>query len=104
MGTSILDAMRAGLPVVAAAAGGITDIVRHCITGWLVPPRSGRALAEEIINVIHTPDEPRRIVVDRARNSAEVNFSAERMGEGTLSFYQRLTGAASSEFTRPAGP
>ena len=104
MGTSILDAMRAGLPVVAAAAGGVTDIIRQGVTGWLVPPRSGRALAGEIVNVIQGPDEPRRIVVDRARNSAEVNFSAERMVEGTLNVYRRLTGAASSEFTAPVGP
>ncbi len=35
--TAILEAMAAGLPVIATQHGGIPEIVRHGVDGWLVP-------------------------------------------------------------------
>lgn len=57
LGTSILDAMAARLPVVASRAGGIPEVVRHGETGWLVPPASPTELAGAIVSLI---DDPRR--------------------------------------------
>ena len=55
LGTSILDAMAARLPVVATRAGGIPEIVRHGETGWLVPPASPTELAGAIISLLEDP-------------------------------------------------
>lgn len=90
MGTAILDAMLSGLPVVAAAAGGVTDIVRPNVTGRLVPPRDSAALARAIIDELEMPDQPKRIAIKRAKEFAETNFSARQMVEGTLNVYRRL--------------
>jgi glycosyltransferase involved in cell wall biosynthesis len=55
LGTSILDAMAARLPVVASRAGGIPEIVRHGETGWLVPPAAPSELAGAIISLLEDP-------------------------------------------------
>ena len=45
-------AMAAEVPVVAAAAGGLTEIVRHCETGLLVPRSDTHAMAEAILSLL----------------------------------------------------
>ena len=45
----ILEAMRAGLPVVATAVGGIPEIVETGRSAFLVPPGNPQALAEAIL-------------------------------------------------------
>jgi glycosyltransferase involved in cell wall biosynthesis len=44
-GLTALEALAAGCPVVASAAGGLVDLVRHGETGLLVPPGDATALA-----------------------------------------------------------
>ena len=45
---AILEAGRAGLPTVATAVGGIQDIITDGLSGFIVSPKSSRALAEAI--------------------------------------------------------
>jgi glycosyltransferase involved in cell wall biosynthesis len=52
LGTSLLDAMAFGLPVVATAAGGIPEAVEDGVTGRLVPPGDPAALAEALALVL----------------------------------------------------
>jgi len=92
MGTSILDAMLAGIPVVAAAAGGVTEVVIQGVTGRLAPPADPAALADQILAALTEPEEPRRHLIAEARRHAETRFSAEAMVEGTLAVYRRLWG------------
>jgi len=46
--TSLLEAMFYGVPIVATRTGGIPEIVRDGVNGWLVPPRNPQALARAI--------------------------------------------------------
>lgn len=49
--TVILEAMAAGLPVVATDVGGSCELVRTGETGYLVPPRDPAALASAILHL-----------------------------------------------------
>jgi len=89
LGTSLLDAMAAGKPVVATMTGGIPEVVVDGETGFLVPPRDHAAMAEASVALLK--DEAlRRRMGEAGRARACALFSAERMVQETLRVYQRV--------------
>jgi glycosyltransferase involved in cell wall biosynthesis len=61
MPNTVLEAMAAGLPVVATAVGGTPDVVVDGVTGFLTAPYDPGGLAEAITNLLHKPDLRRRM-------------------------------------------
>jgi len=93
LGTSVLDALAVGLPVVATTAGGIPEMIDDGMHGLLVPPRDPDALARALLALLENPARARRLgAAGRAR--VLVEFTSERMVEKTLAEYGRLAGAA----------
>ena len=91
LGTSLLDAMAAGKPVVATTAGGIPEVVVDGETGFLVPPRDHQAMADSIVRLLKDPDLRQRMgAAGRARVRAR--FTSEVMVRNTLRVYERLVG------------
>jgi len=89
LGTSLLDAMAFGLPVVATAAGGIPEAVEDGVTGRLVPPRRPEALAGALVEVLG--EEERRLALGAAgRRRFLERFTAEHMVEATLAVVDEL--------------
>ena len=92
LGTSILDAMACGKPVVATAAGGIPEIVEDGVTGLLVPPRDAAALAGAITTLLEDGglrDRIGRAGLERVRE----RFTVERMVRETAAVYADLVAA-----------
>jgi glycosyltransferase involved in cell wall biosynthesis len=56
----VLEAMEAGLPVVASRVSGIPEVVEDGKTGWLVPPEDPDALAAALAGALGNPEEARR--------------------------------------------
>lgn len=54
-GRVAIEAMAFSKPVVAAAHGGLKEIVDHGVTGWLVPPRDATSLAAALQHLIVSP-------------------------------------------------
>jgi len=88
LGTTLLDAMAAGVPVAATAAGGVTEIVRDGVDGLLVPVGDGPALGAAIGRLLR--DEGVRAAVVASARERVQQFSVDGMVEGTLAVYRAL--------------
>jgi glycosyltransferase involved in cell wall biosynthesis len=89
LGTSLLDAMAAGKPIVATATGGIPEVVVDGVTGLLVPPRDHAAMAAAIARLLNDRSLRERMgAAGRARVCE--HFSSDRMLRDTLSVYRRV--------------
>jgi glycosyltransferase involved in cell wall biosynthesis len=53
---SVLEAMAAGVPVIATAVDGTPEAVQHGIAGWLIPPKDPRAIAQATIALLNAPE------------------------------------------------
>lgn len=86
---SALEAAAAGLPVVAAAHGGLTEIVRDGDTGLLVPPGDPAALASALARLAAEPALARRLGQAAAADARE-RFALPRMLDEVQALYERV--------------
>lgn len=84
-----LEAMAAGLPVVASAVGGLPELVQDGETGWLVPAAAPTELAARLAELIR--DGAMREAMGRAgRQRVLHEFSIARMIAQTVALYDKL--------------
>lgn len=88
---ALLEAMACGTPVVAAAAGGVLEVVEHHVTGLLVPPGDPDALASALIEVFAAPGEADQRAI-RAHAFVEGKLSSERMVAAWEDLYTEILG------------
>ena len=74
--TVLLEAMAAGLPIVASRVGGIPEIVTQGVTGELVPPGDATALASAIDAVLGNEDTMRLMREAAQADSSRFSTSA----------------------------
>jgi glycosyltransferase involved in cell wall biosynthesis len=88
LGTSILEAMAMGLPVVASNVGGIPEALRN-EAGVIVSPKDPVGLAKAMKTLLE--DHHRRTKLgENARERAKVDFSLETMVDRTADLYEQL--------------
>jgi len=86
---SILEAMRAGLPVVASAVGGVPELVDDGRTGFLVERQNDRQVASAIRNLLLEPSL-RSAMAMQGRERFEACFTFERMFARTMEQYNEV--------------
>jgi len=86
---ALLEAMAAGLPVVATTVGGNAEAVRDGSTGHLVPPRDSAALAAAVLEVFSRPDRGRSLG-DAGRRRILQHFELSGMVRQYEELYLRL--------------
>ncbi|MFQ5700631.1 MAG: glycosyltransferase family 4 protein [Acidobacteriota bacterium] len=86
---SVLEAFAMKLPVVAARAGGLPEIVSDGTTGLLVPAHDPRSLAEGIKKLLTDASLAQRLAAGGHRLACE-RFGVDLMVERTLDLYTRL--------------
>jgi glycosyltransferase involved in cell wall biosynthesis len=89
LGTSVLEGLACGVPVVATVAGGIPEMIRNGETGYLVPNRDSGALAAALLEALNDKDGARKMAV-RGPGFVAENFSVERMVADTIGAYEEL--------------
>jgi len=78
-----LEALAAGLPVIASDVGGASEQVIHDVTGILVPARDVAALAQAMVELAADPARRERLG-QAAREHVQKHFSLERMVDDYL--------------------
>lgn len=91
-GLVMVEAMAAGVPLIATATGGAREIVEDGVTGKLVAVGDVKALASAIKGLLEDERERRRMG-ERARARARERFSLERMVAETEALYKEVLGA-----------
>ena len=87
-GMGIVEAMAAGLPVVAPAIGGIPELVRPGVNGELFPPGDIAALARHVIDLLRSPET--RSQMGAAGRDLAQRFRMETMVQSYFELYENM--------------
>ncbi|MDP3143171.1 MAG: glycosyltransferase family 4 protein [Candidatus Omnitrophota bacterium] len=89
LGLSIMEAMAAGVPVIASRVGGIPDLIKDNQTGILVSAQDSFCLAKAIIRLLK--DKNLQLVLSKnALKLIEQDFSLDKMADLTEELYKSV--------------
>ncbi len=86
----VLEAMAAGVPVIASNIGGLPELVRDGETGVLVPPRDAHALANSIEMLYSDPSRARALGA-HAQEIVRSEYGPKRYYQHLIGIYKDLT-------------
>jgi glycosyltransferase involved in cell wall biosynthesis len=86
---ALLEAMAAGLPVIATAVGGNPEVAMDGETGLLIPPQDANSLAGALERLLADPAWAQELGKN-ARRYVEANYSLERLGRDINAIYDEL--------------
>jgi glycosyltransferase involved in cell wall biosynthesis len=98
---SILEAMRAGLPVVASDVGGVAEAVVDRQTGFVIPRDDLASLTQALASLIVRADL-RREFGRAGRLRYELNFTFDQMAAKTTALYERVLNRETADIPVPA--
>lgn len=87
---TIMEAMSAGLAIVASNVGGVPDLIKHKMSGYLVKPKDASTLAEAIQEALENPAK-RAVLGKTAREQIKTRFALQTMIESTSKLYDEET-------------
>lgn len=87
-GYVLLEAMAAGLPVVASNIDGYASVITHEVDGLLVRPNDAMALADALTELLNDPEQRARLATAGRLRVEE--YSWPRVARQVLSYYERL--------------
>ena len=90
-GRVIIEAMLCGTPIVAAAAGGVVELIEQGKTGWLSPPGDALKLAE-IIQHCQSQPEHAIAIAHPAQQSASERFNLETTNQQIAHLLSQVIG------------
>ena len=85
--TAVLEAMAAGVPILATDIPGNRELIEPGINGWLVDPHNPEALTQEIINHIIIPEETKLKIIEQEQKVAH-KYSIDAVAKQYQTLYQ----------------
>jgi len=95
LGTSVIDALACGIPVVATKAGGIPEIIQDGKNGFLAPIKNAPLLADKVAHLLASPYIRNKFIKNGQQTALQ--FSKEETARKTLAIYQEIIQQASSQ-------
>lgn len=86
----VLEAMAVGLPVISTDCGGLSEVVIPNETGFLVPIRNAKAMANAIIDLHNMPHNELQTLTNNAHNLIRSKFNEEENLRRFLKLYQSV--------------
>ncbi len=75
----VMEAMAASKPVVSTTVGGVRELISDGETGYLVPPKAPKALAQAMIKLMDLPEGLRKSMGQAGRKYIKENYSLEHV-------------------------
>ena len=86
---ALMEAMAAGLPVVATAVGGVPELLTHGRDGFVVPPGNADSLAAALSRLIGSPEQRQAMGKD-AESKALATFDIVHTVRSYVELYEKL--------------
>jgi len=93
LGAVVLEAMSAGVPVIASRVGGIVDAIEDGVDGRLVAPDDLAAWCGALLDLLRNAGERERLAA-AARRKVESRFTIDRMTDSYVELYREITSHA----------
>jgi glycosyltransferase involved in cell wall biosynthesis len=82
----LLEAISAGLPIVSTKVGGVKDLIREGVNGYLVQPEDPNELYQKLFEL--TISEEKRVIFGTKSKKLADYYSVDRMVEQTIEVYK----------------
>lgn len=86
---SIIEAMRAGIPIIASDVGGVNELVQDEVNGFLIPRGNISELVDKLKYILHHK-ELIKSMGEASRKIYEEEYTADRMNQKILSVYNEV--------------
>ena len=88
-----MEAAASGLPIVASDVGSVADIVQNGVSGQLVPARDSEALADQLEQLVRSPE--RWEGMGRAgRDRVAERFDVDVLNDRLVEIFRRVAGTS----------
>src|SRR5690606_13703306 len=86
----VLEAMALGRPVLTTACGGMTEVIRDGVNGWVCPIRNPEAMAKRILEIDAWDDTAKNTLIAQAKATVAAQHRPEAMVQGMEDLYREV--------------